>query len=264
MTMASVIRTPLIESEPKRLAAPGPDQPQLINADSISDVGESNIVVAKNVTEKVAVKATHSKPADIDSNNHSLIAELQDELQTLRASVKSEYEKAQETGYQNGRKHGLEDVTRDTEQQLSRLKLLIANLTAACTPANFEDVLVEIAYSAICRILGDTLITTDGVTAAIRKSMEYVTSHSKVVIRVSAEDYQLLYADQDVLMRLVDANSLPTIVADKQVLLGGCIVEHEGGSLDSRLELQMQLLRDILINTRKQRIASNQSLTDDA
>jgi flagellar biosynthesis/type III secretory pathway protein FliH len=41
------------------------------------------------------------------------------------------------------------------------------------------------------------------------------------------------------------------LLSDDRVLLGGCLIETSGGTLDGRLETQMQQLRDTLLAARR-------------
>jgi flagellar biosynthesis/type III secretory pathway protein FliH len=39
-------------------------------------------------------------------------------------------------------------------------------------------------------------------------------------------------------------------VPDERVALGGCLIDSPGGTLDGRLETQLQRLREVLVATR--------------
>jgi len=162
--------------------------------------------------------------------------------------------KATEEGNSDGYRHGIEQAGNEFREKLDALQSLISSASNALDNniIGSEDMIVAIAFEAICKILGDELLEIEGVKAVVREVMNRAKDREQLIIRVSRTDYQML--EQEKLNFLsVDETGRVELVPDERVILGGCLVEASGGSLDGRLEIQVQLLREILLGARKSR-----------
>ena len=98
--------------------------------------------------------------------------------------------------------------------------------------------IVEIAFEAIGKILGESLARRDGVQAVVREVIRGVREREHLVVRVSPRDHELL-AREGFKPKNGDAQAIE-LLADDRVELGGCLIETAGGTLDGRLETQLQ------------------------
>ena len=105
-----------------------------------------------------------------------------------------------------------------------------------------EQLAVTIAYEAICKVAGDTLVTPEGTLAVVRKAMQAVNQRNVVAVHLAPQD--------EAALRQLDATGLPSHIqlhADDRVALGGCIVESNMGELDARLEAQLRAILDAFV-----------------
>ncbi len=170
---------------------------------------------------------------------------LQEELEGKRNEVR---EKAYAEGYQ----YGEAEAAKKYQVQLDGLKNLIDSSREEFSReiAGLEDVVVGIAFEAVCKILGKSMLEQDGVLAVVREVMGHAKQHEKLVLRVAPQDYEILFQNADLLFG-ERQDGRPEIVPDDRVTLGGCMVETSGGTLDGRLEIQLELLRETLFSARK-------------
>ena len=110
-----------------------------------------------------------------------------------------------------------------------------------------EDVMVEIAFAAACKVLGEATLAEEGVRSMVREAMREVRSKEGLVLRISPRDHALLYAEPA--RGRLFADDKIEVVADERVA-GGCLIETRGGTLDARLEVQLRQLLDTLARTR--------------
>jgi flagellar assembly protein FliH len=171
-------------------------------------------------------------------------ARFRDELDALRAQAREE-----------GHAEGLAQGQRDGESEFSERLRLVDELFVSARDAvekhldGMADTAVEITFEAITRILGDRFIDKSGTEAAVREVIRQSKERSKLVVRVAPADFEALSSRR---AELVDGLNVGQVelVADDLVELGGCVLETPSGSLDGRLEIQLQRLRDTLLNAR--------------
>ncbi len=77
-----------------------------------------------------------------------------------------------------------------------------------------------------------------------------------MVVRVSPDDYEALLVEP-VLIELEDQRGAIRLVEDPRVMLGGCIVESSRGTLDARLETQIERLKSVLLDVQKADVDSS-------
>ncbi len=174
-----------------------------------------------------------------------------------------------EQGLAEGRQRGLEEgkaagrqlVEREAHAaqeaaatRIAQLDQLLASLPAELLHRleQVEDDMVALCHAAICRILGDELVTLEGVAhhvrQAIRETGPSAFGLGQIAIHVHPRDLARLEADPLLAAWLRQHASAGAVhwVADERVKLGGCFVRSAEGSLDARLETQLTALQRLL------------------
>lgn len=174
---------------------------------------------------------------------------LRDDIDELRQDAA---EAGRESGYQAGREEGRAELVRQAGR-LSELtdqfaKMYEENLLMA------EEEIVEIVFASVAKILGESLVSTDAVIAAVRQSIKQLVSRDRLAIHLSPEDKRLLDEVASETEEALFGNGVE-IVADERIELGGCLLQSLTGGLDARLEVQMQQLRECLLNIADRRQA---------
>jgi len=164
---------------------------------------------------------------------------VQAELAELRAE-------AERRGYAVGHEKGEAEARRLLQAQIDRFQGLAAQLAQARTAvlAEAEDGIVELAFAALCRILGEQAASRDGVRAMVAHCAADVREREQVGIRLHPDDVALL---GDV------AGQPVRVSADPGIVLGGCIVDSAKGTLDARLDIQLARLAETLLAVRAAR-----------
>lgn len=176
-------------------------------------------------------------------------AQTETELQGLLRDIDELRRDAVATGQESGYQAGCEEGRVELERQAQRLSDLIGQITRAheerLAPAEGE--IVEVVYASVVKILGDSLVGVEAVVAAVRQSIKQLVSRDRLVIHLSPEDKRLI--DETMVGREEDLFGAGVkIVADERIELGGCLLQTGSGGLDARLEVQMQRLRDCLLD----------------
>lgn len=168
-----------------------------------------------------------------------------------RRTLQAEVEQAMQEAAEAGRIRGHEAGRAEWADRIDRLDSLLASLRTRLAEglANQEDLLVELAFEATARILGQAAPTREGVQGVVREALVSLRDREQVVLLVAPGDLDMVRSMGVELARLAGSKGLE-IVADDRVEWGGCLIETAGGGLDARLETQVHRLRDLILAAR--------------
>ncbi|VVE90695.1 FliH/SctL family protein [Pandoraea bronchicola] len=154
-----------------------------------------------------------------------------------------------DAGFAAGMQEARAQVDAQQAQWQEHASALVAQLQgerAAMREAAESDI-VELVMTAICRIAGEGAINRDGARAMIRNAMQQASPARVMRVRVNPDDFGWLNAGA--------VPGDPVWLADSAVGLGGCIVETDAGTLDARLETQLEAVKNALRDVRAARAA---------
>jgi flagellar assembly protein FliH len=189
------------------------------------------------VTPKPTVVVKPTKPAPPQLSN--------EELEALRT-------KSRKDGYDAGHTQGLQAGEKAFSQKLEKLNNLIETMSKALQldVDALEDIAVDVAFTGICKVLGTSMQTEEGVRAAVGEALLSAKQHEIFLVKVSPKQYEVLKDSQEILRKSDQLGVAIKLVPDAAVVLGGCLIETAAGRLDARLETQLASLREVLISTR--------------
>lgn len=265
--MATLIRSPKLGDKRRVVAAKNRQVEPAVEQASVLKSQPSNKVPVASKDEKTGAtaatnnaapdKTNMSDPNALKSNYAQALARAEaaearlQEIETRLDVCKAE---TREAGYSAGYSQGEEAGQKAYVAKVKELELLIASLQDQrySLEAEQEDQLVEIVFAAVSKIIGRTLESREGVKSAVAEVIKQVSLRENLIVHVSPDDFDLLNECKDMLMYDTDAGALE-LVSDSRVQMGGCILETSGGSLDGRLELQLQALKSALLTVRSSR-----------
>jgi flagellar assembly protein FliH len=162
-------------------------------------------------------------------------------------------------GHAAGHTAGLADAQAAYQERRDHLDHLIGAAGEAFSAQidGLEDIAVAIAFESLVKMLGETMATRQGVQAVVEQVLARRREEEKLSLRVCPSDFYLLLGnDKDAPWQ---APAGVELIPDERIELGGCVVETGGGSLDARLETQVQALRQLLLRTRGERRAAGEA-----
>jgi flagellar assembly protein FliH len=251
--MARIIRSATLQPEPVVISYHRPD-PQVV------DVGPAIEILSESPDLPLSGLAPLSGAVDPDNRIDELrkqadrLEEQQQQLREEREQMRNEAElirrQAEERGYKEGFEAGKVEGSEQWTAALQQLSALSGSAHAALERqiTGVEDAIVEIAFSAVCKFIGEAAGTEEGIRNMARQAMQSVVGREGVVIRISPRDYEMLRSSGADRPFIEGANV--EIAADNRVAAGGCLIETLGGTLDARLEIQLHQLLDILVQTK--------------
>lgn len=268
--MESVIRTARVLDEPRRLTnrgrhvMPVPHSPEVLAIAEVAvhyheqhDLDEGLPADAGSPAEGEA-DAEHEELEDqvVATEQHTGLTEEQREA-ILLAEVEAATAEAREVGYAEGYEAGRQAAEAEFAGRLAALDEVISSARTALETGigGVEDIGINIVFEAVAKMLGQAMAREEGVILAVREVIAHAKERNNLVVRVSPDDFLLLERNRSKLLEGGEGNI--ELVADDRVSLGGCLLEAAGGSLDGRLEVQIQQLRDMLLDVRHRRAEIN-------
>jgi len=239
--MTAIIRSPSVSDTRRPLPLRSKQAPQTDDAE-----------VHAGAIDEPNVPATQVAP-----DHAALVAQLRKEvLAQVKADAETLRELARQRGLNEGRKEGAEEAQEAAAAELARLRGVVNALGDVATSAvgGIEDVAVAIAFEAICKVLGEAAASREGIAAMVRAVCLRITGRQALTVRLHPADLDMLRSASALDALLPGAADVSWAASD-EVELGGCLVTIDGGgTLDARLETQINLLRDTLMKARSARI----------
>ena len=167
---------------------------------------------------------------------------LTDDAEDIRAQAES---RGHAAGLERGERAAGEAVSSQVER-VSALVQALSQARRALLDEN-QDMLVEIAFAATCRMLGRHAATRAGLESMVLGLIENERELDKLSVRLHPQDARQLAEAGAVLDPRV------AIEADASIELGGCLVDSGRGTLDARLDRQLRHLREALTAVRNER-----------
>ncbi|HVK95503.1 MAG TPA: FliH/SctL family protein, partial [Noviherbaspirillum sp.] len=191
--------------------------------------------------------------------------QLEQELASLREQLQKELDEArlaaERNGFAAGLEKGEEAASTAVAEQVARLASVSTSLYQARAGVidSAEEMLVEIAYTAVCRIIGEAAVERNAIASMLQKVVAESRERDQLVVRLHPQDVDLVRqaTDQPAAAALLQSGSLR---ADSSIRLGGCMVDSNSGYLDARLEVQLKNLGESLLAVRKSREKTEEQL----
>ncbi|MET0534965.1 MAG: FliH/SctL family protein, partial [Steroidobacter sp.] len=111
--------------------------------------------------------------------------------------------------------------------------------------SSLETSVGEIAFAAVCRLLGSTAISPTLVLKVVDRMISQVRAVSIVAVRMHPRDIDDVTRAMRDRGPVMEATGL-RIVPDESLELGGCVVETAGGQYDGSLDTQLRRLHAAL------------------
>lgn len=254
--MDPIIRAAPVSSTARQLrrlperpvAAPAP-VPAPASAPAASTMAPPMPATAFGIAPPPAVDVQSPRVAELEAalaERDAEIATLRETMHRAHVDLVDAHSDAEQRGYAAGEEKGDRVAREQLQVQIDRLKTLVFQIGQARTQvmADAEDTLVDIAYAAICRVIGEEGASRDTIVRMVRNTAAATRERDQLVVRLHPDDAALLRLEENPL------EGDTRISADPGIALGGCIVDSATGSLDARFETQLALLAQALKSVR--------------
>ena len=164
------------------------------------------------------------------------------EGEAIREAARLAYEEEKERGYAEGLALGKMEMA---ERMLDTMTRGVDYLEG------LEGTLVNLVMNAMNKII-DGFTDKERVISVVRKSLGYVRSQKRVVMRVAPEDAELVQAEMQSLLRDYPGIGILDVAVDPRLQSGACILESELGLIDASLDVQLEGIRKAFMRQLKQ------------
>ncbi|MCR4438156.1 MAG: FliH/SctL family protein [bacterium] len=145
-------------------------------------------------------------------------------------------------GFAEGKKLGEETARKQLGALLQQLEALVNQVVGQqqCLLREAEPTLVKIVMAVVQRVLKRELNgNSQYIEAMVRDALKYVHDSARVVVHVHPEDAAALRQSVDDLAASVDGLEVLELKEDPRLARGGFVLETDLGTIDARLEAQL-------------------------
>ena len=218
---------------------------RVLKRGAVQDLGIRRVVSAPLAqVDLIEVDATPMTSANTPATPETVAR--RDPALTQLAELTALRKKAVEEGRQEGLTLAREAAEKADKESRATQRKFMQTLDQAFRQwrSEQEEQVADIAFVAICRLLGDAHASKDSALAAVRHVLTQVQPDSTITVQLHPHDAELLAEDL--------ANSSGSsfeqlkIEGSAKVDVGGCRIVATDGVFDARLEMQLAILRERL------------------
>jgi len=211
---------------------------------------------AFNIVKKAA-EEYESKAAEVNVKYNLKIAEATKEAEKITNKALEEVniiqDEAAKNGYNKGKSEGSQEGYNWAKESAKKLNIILSTIARERAKFIFEArmQIIEIVV-VMARKIVNALIETQPrvVYDNIMSVLKQLKGRAEIIIRVNGEDIAQVTKHKREFLQLIEGIEKIKITEDNTVDKGGCIIDTEYGSIDSRITTQMtkieRLIREIL------------------
>ncbi|MCU7491411.1 MAG: FliH/SctL family protein [Bacteroidota bacterium] len=112
---------------------------------------------------------------------------------------------------------------------------------------SFDSIVTEVAVIIAEKIVRHEISKESVISSTLRESVKKILGANEVIIKINPRDFASLHSDQEGVL-LEESFSKIKFEQDDKIEAGGCIVETDIGSVDSRIATQISEIKKHLDN----------------
>ena len=198
----------------------------------------------RDLFEKVKGGAEETEPASREPGAPAEGREREEE----DLGVEDPRRAAYEDGYREGERRGLEDGLKHIAEVLDKYAGYLVEIATFSEKMKdeWEQRIVEIALAVARKVMGKEISESREVVSSIaRNALQAARGEHVMEIRLSEVDYGALDASS-FLTKLPAEHRGVSVVPDKSVSDGGCVIRTDFGEIDGRIEVQLREIEKVL------------------
>ena len=150
-------------------------------------------------------------------------------------------------GYSKGESEGLAAAEHKTRKAMARLEAVLNELTTLRKQiyAETEAEVVELVLAVVRKVICAEVRTNPQVIAGVlSEALQKVESYQKLLIRMHPKDLEFFEHNRLKFTAVTEDSESVKLEADSSIGRGGCVVETESGSIDARIEKQLNVIEE--------------------
>ena len=257
--MSRVIKRAILQdANPKVLENPSIDLARQLTGDDV--MSEADRKVAEACAALIATQQQKAEAClqDAQSQRNIMLADAQGKCDAMLAEAKEEAERLKIAAKEEGHRLGLEEgrlagIAQIEQEMASRIEeanakaervLEMAKQEQKETVMKSERQILEIALAVAEKVVHAKLSEDASfIIEIIKNALEKVKNQRKITIKVAMDDYEFVMQSKLVFENMLDSDFELTLLADRLIEKGGCVIESESGTVDARLKTQLDGLK---------------------
>ncbi|MCC5464946.1 FliH/SctL family protein [Pelosinus baikalensis] len=211
------------------------------------------VSVDTSVADEIIASAKEEAAVIIDEakkDANQCMHEANQQVEQLKQQAHDDgYQKGYQQGLEQGKQSGLEEMQSliDNAVEKTQQMLTLGEKEAKEMILAAERQIIEIALAVAgkvlaCQIEENPLI----VLPIVKNALEKVKDQEQIVLRVSNNDFDIVLQAKQEFQNMVGCEQALTIVADRTVTAGSCVIDTSYGVVDAKIDTQFDALRKAL------------------
>ncbi|MDI3543081.1 MAG: flagellar assembly protein FliH [Candidatus Atribacteria bacterium] len=170
-------------------------------------------------------------------------------LEEAEKGKKNIEDKAKKEGWEEGIKIGKEEVQKEWQKKVALWEQELREIYNYREEMveKLKEPLLELSFAIARKIIGREAEREPFVELMIERALKKLSNRERVILRVSQEEYGLVREIREELMRRIDGIDYLEIQEDHRLKRGECLVETTFGSIDARVDTQLENIREELL-----------------
>jgi flagellar assembly protein FliH len=171
-----------------------------------------------------------------------------------REKIEQERQKAKEEGFKagllQGKEEGMEEMRLQYQDILEEAKQVLeqAYEEKQAIIQEAEPYIVELCTEIAKKVIKQELQSNpDAILSIIKQSLALSNERESIAISVSPADFSFVQNKRQQLLEMVEGQTEIKILPDHSVSEGGCIIRTSYGSIDARINVQLNEIQQALL-----------------
>jgi flagellar assembly protein FliH len=156
--------------------------------------------------------------------------------------VAEEGQKAKEEGYRHG-----EELAQQHYSDLIAEAMEFKEQSRKAyedTLSTLEHDILDLVLGIAAKVVGDEIRNNrESILGVVRETISSCSNRDNIVIKVSAEDYEFVMANEDTLRNSIKGLNELEIRKDGSLAKGSCVIDTEFGSVDGSCDIRLDSIR---------------------
>ncbi len=211
--------------------------------------------------EQAALQAGKPEPAEIIKLRHETLKAAEDLMNQTRARAQEMENQARARGYEAGYSQGFAagedeakrrgaDMHAQSREEFRTAVREFVNLIEGQRAELWvqqEPLMIDLVFELARKVIKMEVEASHTVALSmVQNTLRRVANSNTLRIRVNPEDLESVREHRDELLSLVDGLNHIDIVEDRRVDRGGCIADTASGTIDARINTQLDELDDAI------------------
>lgn len=162
---------------------------------------------------------------------------------------KDSYEKGYAKGLAEGVQKAHDDAITSVEQRAKLLEELLRELEVIKSRimTNSQEDIVKLAMVIASKVIHREVKGSETVVDNVREAIDMASDKHSIRIKLNPADIPVVDSHRGEFLETIKSLERIELIEDDEIISGGCIVETTEGSVDARLDRQMEEIRKMLL-----------------